>query len=102
MEISVSADTPTDQQEIISLPFAFLSSGIVPTKLGGGTVKITDSRIFKISTTVAVAEVTVEPGALRKLHWHPSTMGQVDLEDQGRVTVFCRTEYGQYIQLPGG
>ena len=38
------------------------------TKLNGGTVKIVDSSTFRISTTIAVADVTVEPGALRELH----------------------------------
>ena len=42
------------------------------TQLPGGTVKIVDSRIFPISTTTAAAEVTVEPGAMRELHWHPT------------------------------
>lgn len=38
---------------------------MVPTKLNGGTVKIVDSRTFKISKEIAAAEVTVEPGAIR-------------------------------------
>jgi oxalate decarboxylase/phosphoglucose isomerase-like protein (cupin superfamily) len=38
------------------------------TKLNGGTVKIVDSSTFKVSTKIAVADVTVEPGALRELH----------------------------------
>jgi len=43
-------------------------STINATKLNGGTVKIVDSSVFKISKTIAVADVTVEPGALRELH----------------------------------
>ncbi|KAJ6615865.1 oxalate decarboxylase [Mycena sp. CBHHK59/15] len=43
-----------------------------------------------VSTTIAAAEVTVEPGAIRELHWHP-TMDEWSffLEGQGRVTVFA-------------
>jgi oxalate decarboxylase/phosphoglucose isomerase-like protein (cupin superfamily) len=37
-------------------------------KLPGGSVKIVDSTLFKISKDIAVAEVTVEPGAMRELH----------------------------------
>ena len=36
-----------------------------PTQLQGGSVKIVDSTTFKISATIAAAEVTVEPGAIR-------------------------------------
>lgn len=42
------------------------------TDLDGGSVKIVDSHTFTISKTIAMAEVTVEPGAMRELHWHPT------------------------------
>lgn len=35
------------------------------TSLDGGSVKIVDSSNFPASTTIAMAEVTVEPGAMR-------------------------------------
>lgn len=38
------------------------------TQLSGGTVKIVDSTNFPIATTIAAADVTVEPGAIRELH----------------------------------
>ncbi|KAL0566965.1 hypothetical protein V5O48_015029 [Marasmius crinis-equi] len=84
-----NADAPSDPQGTVPLPFFFPFSQVEPTKLGGGSVKIVDSRTFKISTTVAAAEVTVEPGALRELHWHP-TMDEWTffLEGQARVTIF--------------
>jgi hypothetical protein len=31
-------------------------------------VKVVDSRTFNVSTTIAVAEVTVVPGGIRELH----------------------------------
>lgn len=31
-----------------------------------------DSHVFPIALTIAAAEVTVEPGAMRELHWHPT------------------------------
>ena len=43
-----------------------------PTQYSGGTAKIADSTVFNVSTQIAVAEVTVYPGAMRELHWHPS------------------------------
>jgi hypothetical protein len=50
---------------LVDNPFSFAFSKMVPTKLNGGTVKIVDSRTFKISKKIAAAEVTVEPGAIR-------------------------------------
>ncbi|NVN10661.1 cupin domain-containing protein [Nguyenibacter vanlangensis] len=37
-----------------------------------GTVRIADSRNFPISQQVAAALVTVAPGGMRELHWHPN------------------------------
>lgn len=39
---------------------------------GGGTLAVVDSRNFPIATTIAAAVVTLEPGGLRELHWHPN------------------------------
>lgn len=46
-----------------------------PMEIGGkgGTVKIADTRNFPASTTIAAALVTIEPGAMREMHWHPSS-----------------------------
>lgn len=55
----------------------------------GGSVRIADSTNFKVAKTVASALVTIEPGGMREMHWHP----QADewlyiLRGQGRMTVF--------------
>lgn len=60
--------TPSDPRGQVPNPFSFPLSKVNATKLNGGTVKIVDSTAFKISTKIAMAEVTVEPGALRELH----------------------------------
>lgn len=44
----------------------------VPVPGGGGNLSIIDSRNFPISKTIAATVVSLEPGALRKLHWHPN------------------------------
>jgi oxalate decarboxylase/phosphoglucose isomerase-like protein (cupin superfamily) len=59
---------PSDPQGQVPNPFSYPLSKVNATKLSGGTVKIVDSTIFKVSTRIAVADVTVEPGALRELH----------------------------------
>ncbi|KMU72371.1 oxalate decarboxylase oxdD [Coccidioides immitis RMSCC 3703] len=38
----------------------------------GGTIQIVDSRNFPISKTIAATVVTLKPGGLRELHWHPT------------------------------
>lgn len=61
-----------------------------PIKVKGGTVRITDSTNFPISTTIAAALVEVEPGHMRELHWHPNNdEWQYYIEGQGRMTVFA-------------
>jgi len=61
-----------------------------PIKTSSGTVRITDSTNFPISTTIAAALVVVEPGAMRELHWHPNNdEWQYYIEGQGRMTVFA-------------
>lgn len=38
----------------------------------GGTLRIVDSKTFPIATTIAASIVTLKPGGLRELHWHPN------------------------------
>jgi oxalate decarboxylase len=56
----------------------------------GGEVRIIDSSTFKVSTTVAAAMVTVHPGGIRELHWHPNAdEWQYFISGTGRMTVFA-------------
>ncbi len=56
----------------------------------GGEVRIIDSSIFKVSTTIAAAIVTVHPGGMRELHWHPNAdEWQYYISGKGRMTVFA-------------
>lgn len=56
----------------------------------GGEARIIDSNIFKVSTTVAAALVTVHPGGLRELHWHPNAdEWQYYIKGEGKMTVFA-------------
>lgn len=56
----------------------------------GGHVRIVDSSKFRVSTTVAMALVTVHPGGLRELHWHPNAdEWQYYIAGKGRMTVFA-------------
>ncbi|MEY2537669.1 MAG: oxalate decarboxylase [Verrucomicrobiota bacterium] len=68
--------------------FAFRTMAGPPTKqTKGGEVRIVDSSNFKVSTT-AMAMVTVHPGGMRELHWHPNAdEWQYYIAGKGRMTV---------------
>jgi len=69
--------------------FSFRTMEMPVTKqTKGGEVRIVDSSKFKASTTVAMAMVTVHPGGLRELHWHPNAdEWQYYIAGKGRMTV---------------
>jgi oxalate decarboxylase len=71
--------------------FAFRTAQLPITKrTKGGEVKIVDSSKFKVSTTMAAAIVTVHPGGIRELHWHPNAdEWQYYISGSGRMTVFA-------------
>jgi oxalate decarboxylase len=61
-----------------------------PTRLKNGEVRVIDSSNFKISTTIAAAIVTVKPGGMRELHWHPNAdEWQFYISGKARMTVFA-------------
>ncbi len=71
--------------------FAFRANQPAVTRsTKGGEVRIVDSSTFKVSKTVAAAIVTVHPGGLRELHWHPNAdEWQYYIAGKGRMTVFA-------------
>ena len=73
-----------------SQDFAFRTTQpAVMKRTKGGEVRIVDSSTFKASTTIAAAIVTVHPGGIRELHWHPNAdEWQYYVSGKGRMTVF--------------
>lgn len=71
-------------------PFTFsLGSGPVAKQTKSGTIQIADSHNFKAATTVAAALVTVHPGGLREMHWHPNAdEWQYYVKGSAQMTVF--------------
>ena len=71
-------------------PFVFpLSRMPAARETRGGTVKIADSSNFKASSTVAAAVVTVRPGGMRSMHWHPNAdEWQYYVKGSAQMTVF--------------
>jgi oxalate decarboxylase len=71
-------------------PFVFpLGSSRPVRESSGGNIRVADSVNFNVSTTVAAALVTVRPGGVREMHWHPNAdEWQYYLKGKGRMTVF--------------
>jgi oxalate decarboxylase len=102
-------------------PFTFSLGSSAPTsQTKGGTVQIADSSTFKVSTTIAAALVTMRPGALRQMHWHPNAdEWQYYIKGKARMGVFntgpnvlttdfnpgdigyVKRNYGHYVQNVG-
>src|SRR5882757_2676917 len=70
--------------------YTFRMEAMAPTKqTRAGEVRIVDSRNFLASKNIAAALVTVKPGGLRELHWHPNASEwQYYISGKGRMTVF--------------
>ena len=54
-----------------------------------GSVRLADSTNFLVSKTIAATVVTIKPGGLRDMHWHPNAdEWSYWIKGEGRVTVF--------------
>jgi oxalate decarboxylase len=71
-------------------PYTFsLGSSPRVRETKGGYVQIADSTNFTVAKTVAAALVTVKPGGMREMHWHPNAdEWQYWVKGKGRMTVF--------------
>jgi oxalate decarboxylase len=102
-------------------PFIFSLGSSAPVRQSAsGDERIADSRNFTVSTTMAAALVTVRPGGVREMHWHPNAdEWQYYLKGKGRMTVFntgpnamtmdftagdigyVKRNYGHYVENTG-
>jgi oxalate decarboxylase len=83
--------------------FAFAASEMKPTKVSkGGSVKIIDRTNFPASN-IAAAIVTLKPGGLRELHWHPNEdEWQYYVQGNGRMTVFSAGGHARTMDFQEG
>src|SRR6266702_66688 len=109
-QTAVPGALETDQKEAAGAfgaspeNFAFRTMEMPPTKrTKGGEVRIVDSSTFKASTTVAMAMVTVHPGGLRELHWHPNAdEWQYYINGNGRMTVVSTGNRARTMNFQAG
>src|SRR5437764_4221773 len=84
--------------------FAFRTMEMPPTKrTKGGEVRIVDSSTFKAAANVAMAMVTLHPGGMRELHWHPNAdEWQYYIEGKGRMTVVATGNLARTMDFQAG
>jgi oxalate decarboxylase len=73
-----------------SNPYVFRAEDFKPlVDTKSGSVRLADSTNFLVSKTIAATVVTIKPGGLRDMHWHPNAdEWNYWIKGQGRVTVF--------------
>jgi oxalate decarboxylase len=83
--------------------FDFKPAEMRPTKVSrSGEVKIIDQKIWP-ATNIAAAIVTLKPGGLRELHWHPNEdEWQYYVEGKGRMTVFSAGGHARTMDFQEG
>ncbi|KAF8600929.1 putative oxalate decarboxylase/oxidase [Ceratobasidium sp. AG-I] len=99
----ISKDSVVSPQGVSTLPYTFAASKAAANNVSGGTVKVVDSRTFNISKTIALAEVTVEVGGMRELHWHPTQPEwSYFIEGEARITVFAASANARTFNYQAG
>jgi oxalate decarboxylase len=70
--------------------YTFKMQAMTPSKkTEGGEVRVVDAHNFPVSKRIAAALVTVKPGGMRELHWHPNASEwQFYIAGKARMTVF--------------
>jgi oxalate decarboxylase len=84
--------------------FDFHAMAMKPTKVTkGGEVRVVDSRNFTVSKAIAAAIVTVHPGGLRELHWHPNAdEWMFFIRGTARMTVFASASRARTMDFQAG
>jgi oxalate decarboxylase len=102
-------------------PFIFSLGSSTPVRQSAaGDERVADSKNFTVSTNIAAALVTVRPGGIREMHWHPNAdEWQYYIKGKGRMTVFntgpnamtmdftpgdigyVKRNYGHYVENTG-
>ena len=81
-QMSAGAEKPPN-------PFVFRLADMPVRETKGGMVQLADSTNFLVSKTIAATRVTIKPGGLRAMHWHPNADEWLYiLKGSGRATVF--------------
>ena len=74
-----------------------------PYTVPGGTIKIIDPVTFPIASTFSAALITIEPGAMREMHWHTqSDEWTYFLSGSSRLTVYVAPDESRTFDFTAG
>jgi oxalate decarboxylase len=81
--------------------YTFKLKSMEPTKeTDAGSARIVDSGNFPVSKHIAAALVTIKPGGMRELHWHPhNSEWQYWISGKGRMTVFFPVDNARTVDF---
>lgn len=69
----------------------------------GGEARVVDTTNFPVSTTISAALVSLKPGALRELHWHPNADEWLYvIKGKGRITLFASSGHARTMDFNAG
>lgn len=72
-------------------------------KTQGGNARIVDSKNFPIAKTIAAALITVHPGGVREMHWHPNADEWLYfISGKGRLTLFAGVGNARTMDFQAG
>jgi oxalate decarboxylase len=108
-QTNLPGDLKAEQKEasdgtgVVPRRYDFRTSELKPIKTSqGGEVKIIDSKNFPV-TPISAAIVTLKPGGLRELHWHPNAdEWQYYVSGKGRMTVFVAGGHARTMDFEEG
>jgi oxalate decarboxylase len=103
-ELTADQHAASGPQGSIPVPYFYRLGIQEPAKrTKGGEVRIADSKNFGASTTIAAAVVTVRPGGLRELHWHPNAdEWQYYIAGTARMSVFAASGRARTMDFAPG
>lgn len=74
-----------------------------PHEVPGGSVKVLDPTTFPIASGFSAALVTIQPGAMREMHWHTSSdEWDYFLQGSARATVYAAPSAGRTFDFAAG
>ncbi|KAA8571491.1 hypothetical protein MFRU_026g01000 [Monilinia fructicola] len=99
LQNKTSAAGPLPQKDSYTYHF----SQQVPYTVPGGSVKIIDTTTFPIASNFAAALVTIQPGAMRELHWHlTSDEWNFFLAGSARITIYAAPSSSRTFDYTAG
>ena len=86
-----------------NVSFTYHWSQQEPYTVTGGTIKLLDPTTFPIAYNFSAALVTIHPGAMREIHWHP-TSDEWDffIAGKARMSVFAAPDTSRTFDFTEG